>query len=45
MDFVKGTLIGIIAGTCIGYMGNETICGMMKTGRREFRKMRRKISF
>ena len=37
MDFVKGTLIGIIAGTCIGYMGNETICGLMKTGKREFR--------
>ncbi len=45
MDFVKGTLIGIIAGTCIGYMGNETICSVMKNGRKEFRKMKRKISF
>lgn len=44
MDFVKGTLIGIIAGTCIGYMENETICGLMKTGKREFRKMKRKIN-
>lgn len=45
MEFVKGTLFGIIAGTCIGYMGNDTICGLMKTGKREFRRMKRRISF
>lgn len=45
MEFIKGTLIGIIAGTCIGYMGNDTICGLMKTGKREIRRMKRKISF
>lgn len=44
MDFVKGTLLGIVAGTCIGYMGNETICDLMKAGKKEFRKMKRKIS-
>ena len=45
MEFVKGTMIGIIAGACIGYMNNETICGLMKSGRREFRKLKRKMSF
>lgn len=45
MEFVKGTLIGMIAGACIGYMGNDTICGLMRTGKREIRKMKRKMSF
>lgn len=45
MDFMKGTIIGIIAGTCIGYVGNETICEIMKTGKKELKKMKRKINF
>ena len=45
MDFMKGTIIGIIAGTCIGYVGNETICGIMKTAKKELKKMKRKINF
>ncbi len=45
MEFVKGTIIGMIAGACIGYMNNETICSLMKSGRKEFRKLKRKMSF
>ena len=45
MEFMKGTIIGIIAGAGSGYMNNETICGLMKSGKREFRKLKRKMSF
>lgn len=45
MDFIKGTIIGIIAGTCLGVMKNEMICDAMKMGRKEFRKMKRKFNF
>lgn len=45
MNFIKGTLIGVIAGTCIGYLGNDTICGLMRTGKGELRKIKRKINF
>lgn len=44
MNFVKGTLLGMIAGTCIGYMGNDTIFKIMKKGEKEFKKIKRKIS-
>jgi len=45
MEFVKGTIIGIVAGTCIGYMKNDMICSAMKKGKREFRNLKRKFNF
>ena len=43
MNFLKGTIIGMIAGACIGYMENESICKIMKKGEKEFKKMKRKF--
>jgi hypothetical protein len=44
MDFIKGTVMGMIAGACIGYIENEKICELMKNGKKEFRKMKKKIN-
>ena len=32
MNFLKGAIIGMVAGACIGYMENESICKIMKKG-------------
>lgn len=43
MNFLKGTIIGMVAGACIGYMENESICKIMKKGERKFKKIKRKF--
>ena len=43
MNFLKGAIIGMVAGACIGYMENESICKIMKKGEREFKKIKRKF--
>ncbi len=45
MEFIKGTIIGMVAGTCIGVIKNDMICGAMKKGKKELRKMKRKLAF
>ena len=42
MEFVKGTIIGMIAGACIGYMNNETICSLMKVEEKNLENLREK---
>lgn len=44
MDFIKGAIIGVVAGTCIGVMNNEMICEVLKNGKKEIRKMKRKFN-
>lgn len=44
MNFLKGTVIGMLAGACIGYMENDMIYKMMKKGEKEFKKIKRKFS-
>ncbi len=44
MNFVKGTLLGMIAGTCLGYFGNDMIFQAMRKGEKEFKKLKKKIS-
>lgn len=45
MDFIKGTIIGIVAGACVGYLKNDMIYDALKCGRKEFRKVKRKFNF
>ena len=45
MEFIKGTIIGMVAGTCLGVIKNEMFCDIIKQGKRKFRKMQKKISF
>ncbi len=45
MEFVKGTIIGLVAGACIGYMKNDMIYSAMKKGKKEFRNLKKKICF
>ena len=45
MGFIKGTIIGMIAGACVGYLKNDMIYEAIKTGKKEFNKMKRKMNF
>ena len=45
MEFIKGTIIGMVDGTCLGVIKNEMFCDIIKQGKRKFRKMQKKISF
>lgn len=45
MNFVKGAVIGMVAGTIIGVMNDESIMKMVKSGKREVKKLKRKYSF
>lgn len=45
MEFIKGTILGMVAGACIGYIKNDMIYEAIKNGKKEFKKMKRKISF
>lgn len=44
MEFVKGALIGMVAGTCLGVIKNEMFCDVLKSGKKEIRKLKRKFS-
>lgn len=41
MGFVKGAMIGIMAGTIIGAMNSDSINDMFKKGKKHFKKMKR----
>ncbi len=43
MDFIKGAIIGMVAGTCIGVIKNDMICDAMQMGKKGIRKMKRKF--
>ena len=43
MNFFKGTLIGIIAGTCIGVMNNEMINDAFNISKKKLRRLQRKM--
>ena len=44
MNFIKGAIIGMVAGTCLGAMKNEMFSDIMKKGKKEIRKMKRMLS-
>lgn len=42
MNFTKGAILGIIAGTVVGVMNKDGIIGMINKGQKEMRKMKRR---
>lgn len=42
MNFTKGALIGMVAGTIVGVMNKESIMSAINNTKREVRKMKRK---
>ncbi len=45
MEFVKGTIIGLVAGAYIGYMKNDMIYSAMKKGKKELKNLKKKMCF
>ena len=45
MEFIKGTIIGMVAGTCLGVIKNEMFCDVIKQGKRKFRKCKPYIHY
>lgn len=43
MNFTKGAIVGIVAGTILGAMNSDTINSMLKSKKREFRLVKRKL--
>ena len=44
MNFAKGAIIGIIAGTIVGAMNKDNIMNMIKSGKYEIKKLKRKYN-
>ena len=42
MNFAKGAIIGMIAGTIVGAMNKDNIMNAIKTGKYEMKKLKRK---
>lgn len=42
MNFAKGALIGMVAGTIVGVMNKDSIMSAFKTGRKQVKKMQRR---
>lgn len=42
MNFTKGAMIGMIAGTIVGAMNSDNIIGIFNKGQREMKKVKRK---
>lgn len=45
MNFVKGIMFGMVAGTIIGVMNSETIMYAANRGMKKIKKMKRKYRF
>ena len=43
MNFVKGAMMGIVAGTIVGVMNSDSIIRMFNRGTREVKKMTKRI--
>ncbi len=42
MNFAKGAIMGMIAGTVVGVMNSSSIMGMYKKGKKQIIRMKRK---
>ncbi len=42
MNFAKGAVLGMLAGAVVGVMNSDSIMNMLKKGKREVMKMKRK---
>lgn len=45
MSFVKGTMMGMLAGTVVGAMNSNKLMKLYFKGRKEYRKMMRRYGF
>lgn len=45
MSFIKGTMMGMIAGTVVGAMNSNKLMKMYFKGKRNYRKMIKKYGF
>ncbi len=43
MNFVKGAMMGIVAGTIVGVMNSDSIMKMFNKGTREVKRMTKRI--
>ena len=43
MDFAKGAIMGIIAGTVVGVMNSSSIMEMFQQGKKQLKKMKKLI--
>ncbi len=43
MNFIKGAMIGMLAGAVVGVMNSDSLKGMMKKGKNTFKKMTKNI--
>jgi hypothetical protein len=44
MGFVKGIVTGVMVGAAIGAMNSDSVIGVMRKGKKEFRRFRRKFA-
>lgn len=44
MNFIKGAMVGIVAGTIVGVMNSDSIMKMFNKGTKEVRKMTKKMA-
>lgn len=42
MNFAKGAIMGMIAGTIVGVMNSSSIVGMYKKGKKQMMKMKKR---
>lgn len=42
MDFAKGAIMGIIAGTVVGVMNSSSIMEMFQQGKKQLKKIKKK---
>lgn len=45
MEFLKGTILGMIAGTYLGVMKNDMFYDAIKKGKKEIKKLKKNLSF
>lgn len=45
MEFIKGTILGMMAGAVVGAMNSDFLYDTFKNGKKEFKKIKRKFSF
>lgn len=45
MNFVKGVMLGMVAGAIIGVVNSETLTFIARQGKKGLKKMKRKYNF
>lgn len=45
MNFLKGTILGMVAGAVVAYMNTSTIDDAVRVGKKKYKKMMRRYNF